>query len=360
MPNRTIHFVYTVPFGSNIVRRAIDKGLRVSGLPPLHRTGNDMLIPWQRPIRAPHSISYHLLHALKQHGKVRFYSLYEKGAIRLGEHDIFIGQPVPQGGFSYEGRPSSDDPDSVTSATLRAYKGSSHKKTLVMPYANDPLLVSWAKDLAENYANNLVLIGGSIWTDQWTQTPFGSINLNKVTRLDMGIDMQDYPLVKNTFNPAGKRKYLYIGHVAWYKNTSELERIARAMPAHEFAHIGAGDIKGWKKISGFAKLTPDFMARLSEEYDVFVSTSTADAQATTVLEQMCFGLAVAATPESGYEHPSLFHLRPHDTDFNVAVLKQLQVMPDNDLHAHVNENRRVVRERHSWPLFCKKLIQAAL
>lgn len=354
MDKRTIHFVYTVPFGSTVVRRGIDKALRLGHVPPLHRMGLDPLIPWQRPIRAPHSISYHVLHSLKEKAEVRFYSIYEKGTIRLGDQDIFIGQPVPLGGFSYSGRPESDDWDSITSATLRHYAGSHHRKILMMPYANDPMLVAWAKDLAEHYANGLILIGGEIWTRNWSETPFGSIDIGKTIRLDMGIDLRDYPMVKKSFNAPGKRGYLYIGHTGWYKNIAELERIAARMPGFRFTHIGAGEIRGWKKISGFAKLTPAYMTELAKEHDIFVSTSTADAQATTVLEQMCFGLVVACTPESGYEHSSLVRLHTHNTDANVRALTDLQSAPSSELESRVGENRRIAAEMHSWELFCEK------
>jgi len=360
MTKGTIHFVYTVPSGSNLVRRGVDKALRLSHVPPLHRLGIDALIPWQWPIRAPHSISYHVLHALQSIGRVRFYSIYEKGRINLGESDIFVGQPVPLGGFSYTGRPDCDDPDSVTSATLRHYAGSRHKKILMMPYANDAMLVGWAKDLAKRYVSGLILIGGEIWTRNWSETPFGSIDIGKTIRLDMGIDLHDYPIVKTSFNAPGERGYLYIGHTGWYKNTAELERIAARMPGARFSHIGAGEIRGWKKISGFAKLTPAYMAQIAEKHDIFVSTSTADAQATTVLEQMCFGLAVASTPESGYEHPSIIRLHTHDTDANVRALANLQSAPTSELVSRVKQNRIAAATTHSWKLFCEKTIRFVL
>ncbi len=357
MTKRTIHFVYTVPLGRGIFRRGIDKVFKIFHLTPLHRYGIDFLIPWQHPIRAPHSISYHLLKALKQKGKVRFYNMYEKGKITLGPHDIFIGQPAPAGGFSYEGRPDHDDFDSITSQTLRAYKGSVHKKILIMPFANDPLLVSWAKDLAENYADKIILIGGDIWTKNWKDTPFGSIDEKKVFRVDMGIDMKDYPLVKKNFNSKGKRGYLYIGHNAWYKNTKELEKIAERMPGYRFTHIGGAEVKGWNKLANFAALTPEFMSSIAKDHDIFVNTSTADAQATTILEEMCFGMVVAATPESGYSHESLVKLDVSDTDSNVKTLLSLQEKDEKELLDIVHKNRETVKEKHSWESFSAKIVR---
>lgn len=346
-----IHFAYTVPRSNSLLRRAVDKTIaKTQIVPPLHRFGNDALIPWTHPIRAPHSISYHLLASLRERGPVRFYSMLEHTEAPLGPSDVFLGSPLPLGGFAYDSRPTADDPTSITSRTLRSARPTG-RKILIMPYANDPLLVDWAKDLAENYADSIILIGGDIWTRNWESTPFGTIPQEKTVRLDMGIDMQDYPLVKKSFNPKGKRRYLYIGHTAWYKNTSELERIAEAIPNFEGAHIGAGTIRGWKKLANFATLSPEYMSKLAEEYDIFVSTSTADAQATTILEQMCFGLVVASTPETGYSYDSLVALSTYDTEFNRKELEALQYADESELFERAAQNRTVAATRHSWEQF---------
>ena len=361
MKKPTIHFVYTVPLGTNIFRRGVDKILKIFHITPLHRSGRDFFIPWKHPIRAPHSISYNLLRAFKETAKgkykVKFYGMYEKGAVNLGPNDIFIGTPAPEGGLSYSGRPDKDDYSSVTSATLRKYKGSAHQKILITPFADDKLLVSWMKDLAENYATKIILSAtGEIWTRNWERTPFGSIPKEKVLRINMGIDMNDYPFVKRSFNPKGKRKYFYIGHNAWYKNTVELERIAEAIPNFDGVHIGCADVKGWKKLSNFANLTPDFMAKLAEEYDIFVNTSTADAQATTILENMCFGFVVACTPQSGYEYPSLFSLSTNDTKSNVATLEKIQNMDEEELLDLAKKNKEIARTGHSWPIITRDVL----
>lgn len=353
----TIHFVYTVPRSSSKVRLAIDKLITLSNaLPPLHRFGLNALIPWKKPVRAPHSITYNLLKELKKLGKVKLYSMYEHGVCKLKDGDVFIGQPLPLGGFG-SSRADKDDPLSVTSRTLREYKGSSHPKILIMPFAQDELLVSWAKDLAINYADKVVLIGGDIWTKDWHKSPFSKLDPSRVTRIDMGIDPTDYPKVKKTFSPPGQRKFLYIGHTSWYKNTAELERIARALPNFQGGHIGGGHIDGWKKIADFADLTPAYMSKIAAEYDIFVNTSTADAQATTIVEQMCFGMVVASTPETGYDIPSLIRLSTNDTVANVRALTALQNASDGEMHRIAEKNLQEVHQRHSWKQFTDPVIE---
>lgn len=203
-----------------------------------------------------------------------------------------------------------------------------------------------------------MLVGGSeIWARDWqAKSPFADLGDLRKTHLIMGIDAEDYPRVKQSFNPSGKRGYLYIGHTSWYKNTKELERIAESLPGYEFGHIGAGEIKGWKKIADFASLTPQFMSEIAKKYDFFVNVSTADPGATTILEQMCFGFVVACTPETGYEHPSLLRLSTNDTDSNVKILEDLQSLPAEELLKIATANRMVAMEKHSWGQFTKSAL----
>ncbi len=344
-----IHFSYTVPLGKTVMRRAFDKAIRLSGVIPPYRFGYEWTVPWQKPIRAPHCISYHLLQRFMSEGQVRFYNMLEHTVAKLGVDDIFIGQPVPDGGFGLV-RSQTDDRQSITSRTIRAYPN--HRVFLIMPYTHDPFYVSWAKDLLADFNGGLILIGGKIWERDWLErSPFADLPIKRKVHVEMGIDADDYPVVKTRFNSPTRRKFLYIGHTGWYKNTKELENIAAKMPNYEFAHIGGGEIVGWKKLANFASLTPEYMAKISAEYDIFVNTSTADAQATTILESMCFGFVVAATYESGYDHPSIVRLSPTDTAFNLATLVKLQQAPESELLALAKANRQIAIEHHSWERF---------
>ncbi len=355
----TVHLVYTVPLGKTLLKRAIIKGLRLAHTTPLHRWATDALIDWQHPIRAPHSITYNLIRAIRARGhSIRLYSLYERGVIRHRPEDIVIAAPLPSGGLGVT-REREDDRASITSRTIREYP--SARNYIIMPYAHDEQYSMLAHDLiGENNkaGGGAIFIGGKIWERDWkTRSPLADLgDLRKVHVTEMGIDASEYPFVKNRFNPKGKRKYLYIGHTAWYKNTAELERIAERMPEYEFAHIGGGEVKGWKKLTNFAPLTREYVAQLAQEFDIFVSVSTADPQATTIVEQMCFGFAVACTPETGYDYPSLTNLRTGDTEYNVRALLNLQNADEEELRARAHANRRIVEEKHGWGQFTDRIL----
>lgn len=360
--NRTVHLAYTVPFSPHLLRRGLDRVIRMAHMTPLYRSANEWLVPWQHPVRAPHSITYNLINAIQEYGfNVRLYSLYEHGVAEIHEGDIFIGQPLPLGGHG-KSRSQVEDIYSITSRTIREFPSANN--FIIMPYSHDPQYsLFWKQLLKHNLSagGGVILVGGEIWGRDWeTRSPLGDLGAIRKLHVRMAIDPVEYPFVKKTFNPAGKRRYLYIGHTAWYKNTIELERIAARMKGFEFVHIGAGKVEGWKKRADFAKLTPKYAAQLAEEFDVFVNVSSGDPQATAVLEQMCFGIPIACTPETGYEYPSIIRLSTNDTDFNCRQLMQIQSADEESLFQRTRQNRALALEFHNWKKFTSDIMSFML
>lgn len=348
----TTHFVYTVPSG-NLARRIIDKFIKTTEIiEPLHRNGNNFFISWKKPLRSPHCFSYNLLSAFKKTGRVKFYNYTEHTACKMGKDDIFIGQPAPD----YSSIPCKRlDYQSVTYRTIT--NNPDNKKFIIIPYTHDPLYVNWWKELLQ-YTDNLILICGKIWVQNWEQSPLYEYGPKNILRLDVGIDVDEYPRVKTKFNPKGRRKFLYIGHTHWYKNTKQLEMIAEKYPDFQGGHIGGGQIKGWKKISEFADLTPEFMEKIAEEYDIFLNTSSADANPRTILENMCLGFPVACTPESGYDdetYPYFYKLDKNNVEFNCHQLEILQNTDEDEFFQRANLNREIAKKHHNWDDICKKV-----
>jgi len=340
---KTLHFVYTVPRG-NIFYRAFLKLLIILKLPPPYRYGINFFIPWKHPVRAPHSISFHLLNELKKHFNVRFYGIYEHTVCNTLPGDIVLAQPAP---ITKDNPPKYIDKESVTYRTF--YEKKDIIKIIIMPYSNDNFYTAWWKDLVKDHGKYCLFFAGQIWFDRWNESPFKNLPIIKRHRLNMGLDLKDYPRVKKVYNEKNKRGVLYIGHTSWYKNTIELEKIAEKMPNIKFGHIGGGNIKGWDKIADFADLTPEFMSNISKDYDIFLNVSTADPQVTTVLENMAFGFLVGCTSESGYEFPSLFKMSTNNTDFNISQIKKMQEIDDNEINKIYEQNMEVIRKQYLWP-----------
>ncbi len=348
MPKSTVHFVYKSPRHSTFLGKVFDKiGLNIPFIPPIWRYGKN--IEWKIPKRHPASASFNILQALKKRGPVKFYDLWEKTSAIMKPGDLFIGLPVQV----YDGR--SWDHPSINCVTRRTLEKNNLKGTIILPYCHDLRYNQSTTGLIERHGKNLIILSGKYWTDTWDQSPVKSYVKN-LLRVNMGIDSNEYPVVKNKFNPKGKRKYLYIGQAAWYKNTAQLEKIAEKIPNFEGGYISTGEIKGWKKIASWANLTPDYMKKLAQEYDIFVNVSSADPSPATILENMCFGFAVACTPESSYDYTSLTRLHVSDTDFNVKQLLELQNLDDVELLKRAKTNRELAIKNHNWEEITAKIV----
>ena len=348
MSKPAVHFVYKSPRHSTLLGKVFDKiGLNIPALLPIWRYGNH--IEWKIPKRHPASASFNILKALKKNGPLKFYDLWEKKAASIKEGDSFIGLPLQV----YDGR-SWDDP-SINCVTRRTLEKYNLKGTIILPYCHDIRYNQSTTGLIERHGQNLVILSGKYWTDTWDQSPIKNYVKN-LLRVNMGIDPLEYPVIKKKFNPKGKRKYLYIGQAAWYKNTPQLEKIAAAIPGFEGGYISTGEIKGWQKIASWADLTPAYMEKLAEEYDIFVNVSSADPSPATILENMCFGFAVACTPESSYDYPSLTRLHVNDTAFNVKRLLELQNMDEVELFRRAHVNREIAIKNHNWEEIAGKIV----
>ena len=130
------------------------------------------------------------------------------------------------------------------------------------------------------------------------------------------------------------------------------------VPGFQGGYICRGaEIKGWNKISEPRRLTPDFMAAVASEYDVFINMSRFDAQATTVLEAMSWGFPIACTPQSGYsDEPDVFKLDLENNKKNIAMIEVLQKLPDEALRSISERNRSAVVSEYNWKQFVSTVL----
>jgi hypothetical protein len=118
-------------------------------------------------------------------------------------------------------------------------------------------------------------------------------------RLDLAINQAHYPRLRTKFNPPGKRKFLYIGCTLPEKGTDMLAQIAHELKHIHFGHIGPGLIPGthpW----GYVECESPRGQKIVSEYDAVISCGKADANPTTMLEALSWGLVPLCTYESGW------------------------------------------------------------
>ena len=295
-------------------------------------------VKWPSPIKAPLSITYNIAQCFGDKVAVKLYDLRERVKIVPQNGDILLGHP-------------SMDPHSVMWDALQNSKFSA--KYLISPYNHNASQITWFREAVKR-CDLYFAICGQYWFDTFSNSPFYDL-ADKIVHVNMSIDTVDYPFVKKKFNLPGKRRFFYIGRYGYFgdeKGIALLELLAARLPDFEGGYIcEGGEIKGWHKISKPTSLTSEFMTNLADSYDFFINMSRADAQATTVLEAMSWGFPVACTNETGYSDEGLFYLDIENLERNVAIIEQMQNLPDEELHRIAKNNRMLAETKYNWKHF---------
>ncbi len=333
MTLKTVHFVYATP------NTLLDKfSMRLMGRKLFHPSWDKL--SWPTPLKAPLSITFHTARHLSKRYRVRLYDLRERLDIVAEKGDILLGHAWP-------------DSKSLLWRAMQDENFAS--RYLISPYNHDACQVGWLSPLVEQ-CDKFFAICGHFWIDSFDQSPLAPFR-DKVVQLSMGIDTTNYPVVKSSFNPPGKRRFFYVGRGGHEKGIDLLEELAREVPGFQGGYISlGGEIKGWDKICDPTDLTPELMRSIAEQYDIFINMSRADAQVTTVLEAMSWGFPVACTHESGYsQEKSLYYLSLDDGKMNASVITELQRMESSKLAEVSRLNRTLVESQYSWERFLSTL-----
>lgn len=336
MKRATIHFVYALPL--KLIDRIALRLFKTTWCTSLRFDR----IRWPRPIHAPLSITFHVAQTLSDRYDVQIYDLRSRRPIIPREGDILLAHPSndPRSGV----RRALDDPRFA-------------RKILISPYNADPAQTGWLDDLMPK-VDRFVAISGEPWFNEF-RSPFIERYGKKICRVDMGIDPDQYPLVKRRFSSPGERRFLYIGRVSTWsdeKGISLLERLASRIEGFSGGYVcRGGEIKGWHKISSPRPLDPSFMEEVARHYDIFINMSRFDAQVTTVLEAACWGFPVACTPQSGYREASFFTLSIDDDGANRQMIETIQRLPSEHLEFLARKNRELVTTKYSWSRFAERI-----
>jgi len=338
-----IHFVYSVPPPAGRLSLKLNRLYRW-----LRRRAPYLPVPWRnglsrwggRIIPAPASITQHLYTFLAERQPTRLYDLDERLRLVFSEDDIILGHPWPH-------------PATIMQQAMRSPQ-KCRLKALIFPIHHGiPSINASAAPLVER-ADVVFGIMGPYWYDTLEKSAF-ALWKPKIIRLDMAVDARQYPRVKREFNPPGQRGYLYIGSNRPEKGCDVLSRTMAGLPEFKRGWIGFGrEIPHLRHISSAVELTRDFIARLCQQYDFFINTSVSDANPTTILEAMAWGLPVACTPQSGYyDMPELVMLSTTDIEHNIHALKALQYAPESELERISQANAERVHSYYTWDRFCK-------
>lgn len=302
-----------------------------------------LVYPHRDRISAPDSIGRNLAARLGNGYDVVLHDWDARYQIKPNPGDILIGHPHP---------------DSRTVFQASASSTGWSRRLALSPYNEDPFQVAFL-DAVIDHCDLYLAITGPYWFRRINRSLF-SHWAPKMRRLDMAVDRSDFPPVKARFAPAGERRILYIGHTARMKNVGYLGEIARSMPTVSFGRIGppgkpidgVTDL-GWRDFS-----TSDARSFVST-FDFLISTSRYDANPTTILEAMAWGLIPVCTPQSGYESiPGIPNIPLDDPQRAAQILVELQHLPQDDLLEMQRLNWRRLDREHTWESFAANVLQS--
>lgn len=208
-------------------------------------------------------------------------------------------------------------------------------------------------------ADRFLAITGQYWADGLADSVF-SFWAPKMVHVDMAVDRKDYPFIKAEFHDPGKRRFLFIGHSGWQKNPDYLRQIAAALPEYDFGWIG----RHVTPLEGFEHHeVPDFREpearRLIADYDFLLTVGRFDANPTTILEAMAWGLIPVCTPQSGYSRePGVVNVPLDNPDAAARILESLQEAPDERLRSLQELNYDALASHYNYDRFAEQVIWA--
>ena len=301
-----------------------------------------LVYPVGNKVSTPDAIGRNLKLYLEKFYQVITYNYDEYRTIHPGETDILIGHWHP---------------NPFTVFRMSANKKGWKRVLVLAPFCPDP--TGWHNAFGNKViekCDRFLAITGNAWLNRLKESPFQHWE-PKIIHLDLAVDRGDFPVIKEHFNPVEKRRFLYIGHTAWYKNISFLEKLSEKLPETEFAWMGGN--QPLKNIKGLGKF--DFSNKeakeLIQEYDFLITVGSADANPTTILEAMAWGLIPVCSIQSGYEGFSgIPNISIDNVEEAVETIKNLQSVSEEQLKIWKQVNLAELDNHFNWGRFCSQVL----
>jgi glycosyltransferase involved in cell wall biosynthesis len=267
---------------------------------------------------------------------VRFYGWRDKVRIAPAPGDVLLGHP-------HWGRATVFN-RSVTQPGFA-------RRILMAPYVDDLRQVAYF-DRHIDRCDLFLAITGNYWFDRIADAPVRRW-LPKMRHMDLAVNRAHFPFVKTRFNPPGQRRFVYIGHTARNKNVGYLSRLQRDCADVDISWIG----RGRKKIPGLHALgfmdfaRPEARAAVAE-FDFMITVGAVDANPTTILESLAWGLVPVVTMQSGYANRAgIVNLPLDDTAAAQQVFHQLQTCSEAELLRTQRLGQEAIDTHYRWDRF---------
>lgn len=322
--------------------------MSTGGSRPHNATGSEVgtvhLVYPHGPMTAtPDAIGRNLGGRLQARYRVVYHDWTDRDQIHPEPGDVLLGHPHPSRGTVFR-----------RSSRRRGWR----RVLMLSPFNGDPGQVGFLDSIIRR-CDLYLAITGPYWL-KWLESSRFSHWAPKMVRLDLAIDRNDFPVLRERFNEPGSRRFVYIGHTGSTKNTPYLSEIAKRLPGLDFAWIGPGDrpIKGVRALG-----RQDFRTQASRDlvsgFDFLLMVSRYDSNPTTILEAMSWGLIPICTPQCGYDDtPTILNVPLDDAETAARLLLDLQTVPSNDLLEIQRRNWDLLGTHYTWDRFAAQVIEA--
>jgi glycosyltransferase involved in cell wall biosynthesis len=295
-------------------------------------------------IATPDAIGRKVAERLSQKYHVVQHDWHETKTIKPGTDDILLGHAHPWPGTIFR----------------RSCRQPGWRRIIAMSPFNTSLWQCAFLDFVLKKCDLFLAITGRYWFESGRRSAFAHW-YPKMVHLDLAVDRQDFPVVKSNFNEPGHRRLVYIGHTLWFKNTSYLSEIAKAIPNTQISWIGDNSrrtIPGLTPL-GYQDFSTEKARRLVAEHDFMITVGKADANPTTILEAMAWGLIPVCSPQSGYSgYSGIVDIPLGNVGRAVKILRDLQDCPGEELKKIQAANWEALDRHFNWERFSAQVIAA--
>ncbi len=213
------------------------------------------------------------------------------------------------------------------------------RRILLEPFNADWSQVGFIDDVIDQ-CDLFLAITGRYWFDYATGPT--TRWKPKMVHVDLAVDQAQFPLLRTDVAERGQRRFLYIGNDHPGKNLSYLDAIAAAWQHGTIDWAGRGKPLRHVKSLGFVDFSTSAGRELVSKYDFLITVGRADANPTTVLEAMSWGLVPICTPTSGYvDEAAIVNVPLDDVAGTCTILDRLQ----NADPARISMLRQAARQR---------------
>ena len=176
-----------------------------------------------------------------------------------------------------------------------------------------------------------------------------------MNHVNCGINRNSYKFLKKKFNEIGKRKILFIGNDYQYnnyaKNIQFLHSISKKFKNNIFGSMG--NVKFNNMINyGWMNFDSEYSRKKLLDYDFLIQTSKNDANPSTILEAMSWGLIPIATKQCGYHNEEgIINIPLNRVNDTVKIIKKLLHINPNNLFHIQKINIKALNERYNWKIY---------